>query len=75
MIKTERLISGHTEETLFNRPRMTNERIIEAQRILNLIWILCAGTRPPVSILIGFKLIELNMCHGISSYMVCCIFG
>lgn len=71
MIKTERLISGHTEETLLSRPRMTNERMIEVQRILNLLYFLCAGTRPPISILIGFKSIELNMKYGISPYMVC----
>ena len=62
-------MKGHTESTILDFPRLTNERMTIALRILNLISFHCAGTIPKLSPLICLKIVELNMKYGISPTM------
>ena len=61
---------GETEESLLKHPRMTCEKISLALRILNFLALLCAATNQTSLVsLICFKIIRLNIEHGISRSM------
>lgn len=62
-------MNAHNETTLLQCPRMTQIAFESALRVLNLIAVLCAGTKTQMTALVCLKIVELNMKYGMSNTM------
>lgn len=69
MVRVRRLMRNQNETTLLEYPRMTNERMNATLRYLNQVALACAAIDSKLLPLVCFKIIEMNLKHGISPTM------
>ena len=70
-IKTRRLLGNRTPEELANLPKLTNRRVIMAQRMLELVGLDCYTVQPTLFPLIVFLNIKETLKYGINPGTTC----